>query len=408
MIDSNDDPAHQRPGSDYPPTSENSLSGAAPPSRYEQFWQQITSLGLADSTLRLATHVFSIIAVLIVVWVAREFYLAQPGAPSLSGAGVQAAEIPSPTPTSLPPTPPALPEQPVYARPGITRRVALHTTVPSRSRQEISLYTVQAGDTVFDIAEKFGIQAETVLWGNYHILADDPHRLQAGQELTILPVDGTYYEWQPGDGLNGVARFFGVTPEAIINWQGNNLDPAALGDLSAPNIEPGTWLVIPGGRREFVTWSAPRITRADPGVAKVLGPGFCGPIADGPLGAGSFIWPANNRFLSGYDYAPSANHYGIDIDGDLGDPVYAADSGVVVYAGWNDWGYGNMVVIDHGNGWQTLYAHLDTFSVGCGSYANQGGVLGSFGSTGNSSGPHLHFELMSDQYGKVNPWDFIQ
>jgi hypothetical protein len=246
------------------------------------------------------------------------------------------------------------------------------------------------------------------LWGNYNVLADDPHRLQAGQELTILPVNGTYYEWQPGDGFNGVARFFGVTPEDIINWAGNNLDMAALGDLSAPNIEPGTWLVIPGGRREFVTWSAPRITRADPGVAKVLGPGNCGPIADGPVGVGSFIWPANNRFISGYDYSPSANHYGIDIDGDLGNPVYAADSGVVVYAGWNDWGYGNMVVIDHGNGWQTLYAHLDTLNVGCGSFAYQGGVLGDFGSTGNSSGPHLHFELMSDQYGKVNPWNFIQ
>ena len=87
-----------------------------------------------------------------------------------------------------------------------------------------------------------------------------PHRLSPGQELFILPVNGTYHKWSEGEGLNGVARGYNVTPEDIINWSGNHLDPNALGDWSNPNIEPGTMLVVPGGHRAFVTWSAPRIT----------------------------------------------------------------------------------------------------------------------------------------------------
>jgi murein DD-endopeptidase MepM/ murein hydrolase activator NlpD len=67
---------------------------------------------------------------------------------------------------------------------------------------------------------------------------------------------------------------------------------------------------------------------------------------------------------------------------------------VIVYAGWNDWGYGNVIVIDHGNGWQTLYAHLSQIRVGCGQSVNKGDLIGNVGSTGNSSGPHLHFEMM--------------
>ena len=83
---------------------------------------------------------------------------------------------------------------------------------------------------------------------------DNPHALQPGQELNILPVNGTYYEWQDGDGLNGVSTFFHVTPEDIINYPGNNLNPETIGDLAHPNIAPGTILIVPGGTREFVSW----------------------------------------------------------------------------------------------------------------------------------------------------------
>jgi murein DD-endopeptidase MepM/ murein hydrolase activator NlpD len=268
-------------------------------------------------------------------------------------------------------------------------------------------YTVKTGDTLFDIAEKFGLKPETVLWANQYVLADNPHSLRPGQVLNILPVDGTYHRWSAGDGLNGVARFFGVTPEAIINFPGNRLDPATIGDWSNPNIEPGTWLVIPGGRREFVSWSAPVIPLDNPGVAKVLGPGACESVTAGMVGAGVFVWPADNHFISGFDYSPDANHPGIDIDGDEGAAVYAADSGVVVYAGWNNWGYGNVVVINHGNGWQTLYAHLSAYYVSCGQGVLQGNTIGAIGSTGNATGSHLHFEMMYNGV-KVNPHDYMK
>jgi murein DD-endopeptidase MepM/ murein hydrolase activator NlpD len=119
-----------------------------------------------------------------------------------------------------------------------------------------------------------------------------------------------------------------------------------------------------------------------------------------------FIWPANNHFLSGFDYSPSTNHSGIDIDGETGDPLNAADNGVVVYSGWNNWGYGNVVVINHGNGWQTLYAHLNAYNVSCGQSVWQGSVIGAIGITGNSSGSHLHYEMMYNGT-KVNPWDYL-
>lgn len=410
MTDPFDDPQQTQPGSTAKRSPQESTDGSEREiSRFEALWQQLTSLGLADSALRIGTHILSIVAVMLVVWAAGEFfhYTRSMEGPD-AHLGAQAAEIPTATPTSLPPALQPLPEKPVYARPAILRLADLHTTVPSRPRLQIETYTVQEGDTVFEIAEQFGLQPETVLWGNYKLLADDPHNLRPEQELTILPVDGTYYEWQPGDGLNGVARFFGVTPEAIIDWPSNDLDPATIGDYANPNIAPGSWLVIPGGSREFVTWSAPRITRSDPSVAKVLGPGHCGAITDGPVGSGSFIWPTNNPYIGGYDYAPEANHPAIDIGAFINDPVYAVDSGVVVYAGWNDWGYGNVIVIDHGNGWQSLYAHLNSINVGCGAFVFQGDFIGSIGVTGNSTGPHLHFELMSDQYGKVNPKNFLQ
>ncbi|HPS41589.1 MAG TPA: M23 family metallopeptidase, partial [Anaerolineaceae bacterium] len=105
---------------------------------------------------------------------------------------------------------------------------------------------------------------------------------------------------------------------------------------------------------------------------------------------------------------PSTNHFGIDIAGSIGNPIYSADNGVVVYSGWNNNGYGNLIVVDHGNGWQTVYAHLDTIQSQCGSFVFQGDVIGTLGTTGNSSGPHLHFEMRNKTYGKVNPWDFLQ
>jgi LysM repeat protein len=374
---------------------------------WNKVWENLVRLGLGEVSLRVGSALLSIAFVLLVLWVMGNFYLEGQLSPiEIEPDSAQAAPLPTPTHEMVLP-PLEIPETGTYLS-GVIRLAQLHTILPAKPRFDVITYEVQQGDTIFGIAEKFNLAPETILWGNYETLYDDPHSLTPGQMLNILPVDGVYYQWHAGDGLNGVSQFYGVTPEVIIEWEGNSLSFETIGDYAFPNIDPDTWLVIPGGRREFVTWSAPRITRQDPAVAKVFGPGYCGEVMDGPIGTGGFVWPTVERYLSGYDYSPETNHRGIDISGKLGNAIFAVDSGVVVYAGWNDWGYGEVVVIDHGNGWQSLYAHLSTYNVECGSYVYQGDVIAAMGSTGKSSGPHLHFELRSDEFGKVNPWNFLQ
>ena len=360
----------------------------------------LVGIGLGETMLRTGTTILSIILLGVVVWLVRLFYTQQPEAEIVANA------------LETGPTAPVtgiddVSQQGVDSFGGIPRLAQVHTTIPSRPRQEVVKYTVEEGDTIFGIAENFGLEPETVLWGNYYILLDDPHALQPGQELNILPVNGTYHEWQQGEGLNGISSYYGVKPEDIINYPANNLDIAAIGDFANPNIAPGTWLIVPNGRREFVSWSAPLgVTRENPAYARVLGPGACDAISGGAVGYGAFIWPSNKHYLSGFDYAPNANHWGIDIAGNEGEGVYASDAGVIVYAGWNNYGYGNMILIDHGGGFQSLYAHLSGLNVNCGQSVGQGDVIGAIGTTGRSSGAHLHFEIMTSSY-KANPWDLL-
>lgn len=353
--------------------------------------------------IRFGTHALLVALILLVAWGLRKFYLI--ASPSQTGLGALAAIPASPTPIQpVVELPAFLPLDPSMQ--GVPRYSRLHTDVPSRPREEVSIYMVKEGDTLFGIADKFGLKPETLLWSNQLVLADNPHSLRPGQELNILPVDGAYYRWSAGDGISGVASFFGVAPESILTYPANQLDPDKVADQANPMIETGQWLVIPGGRREFVSWSAPAIPLDDPGVAKVLGPGACENVQGGVVGTGVFIWPADHHFLSGYDYEPEANHPAIDIDGDEGNPVYAADNGIVVYAGWNNWGYGNVIVINHANGWQTLYAHLSAYYVSCGQFIYQGNAIGAIGNTGNSTGAHLHFEMMINGL-RVNPHDYL-
>ncbi len=288
---------------------------------------------------------------------------------------------------------------------GISRNIDFKTIIPSRPRVEVITYTVQPGDTLFSIALKFGLKPETVLWGNFEVLEDNPHLLKPNQVLNILPVDGTYYQWKEGDNLNDIAAFFKVEPEAILNYPGNHFDLTEVlnGEI---NITPGTWLIVPGGKRAIKDWGPPAITRQNPASARYYGEGHCGDVYEGAYGTGTFIWPTTERTLSGYTYDPGV-HPAIDIGGQEGNPVYASDSGVVVYAGWSNYGYGYLIVIDHGNGWQTAYAHLSAVAVSCGQSVYQGGYIGALGSTGNSSGPHLHFEMVYNGV-KVNPLDYLR
>lgn len=373
------------------------------PRRRLQVWVEIVRLNFYKPLLRFGGHVAVLAVILLGIWAANVGLDALPvdavqEVPQAKDPGSAAAARASLDVSSLPP---------YSGGPGsygaITRAADVHTVFPSRPRLEVIKYVVQPGDTLFGIAEKYGLEPETVLWGNYDVLQDDPHRLKPGQELNIPPVNGAVHTWHEGEGLNGVAKYFGVTARDIIEWPGNNLPPDL--DPQNPDIEPGTLLMVPGGEREIVTWSAPRITRANPAVASILGPGACGSVYDGPIGTGVFIWPTALHYISGYNY--SSIHPAIDLAGRTGHAIFASDSGVVVYSGWNDWGYGYVVVLDHGNGWQTLYAHLSDINVGCGQAVFQGQVIAAMGSTGNSSGAHLHFEIMHDDYGKVNPLNFL-
>ncbi len=328
---------------------------------------------------------------------------AAPLSPQTTASAPPAENAPAGEPIAI-----ALPPiQPGAGGPLLRPQAALHTEFPTRPRVDVITYTVQTGDNLFAIADKFGLKPETVLWGNFEELNGNFRFIKPGQVIRILPVDGAYYQWQEGDDLDTVAKFFGVQPEAILKYPGNHFDLLDLKENpESIAIEPGRWLIIPGGRRELVDWGPPAITRSNPAVARYYGPGACGAVYEGAVGTYTFIWPTTSRLISGFNYNP-ALHPAIDIGGSLGNAVYASDSGVVVYAGWSNYGYGNLIVLDHGNGWQTAYAHLESIYVGCGQSVYQGDVIGGIGSTGNSTGPHLHFE-MSLNGVKVNPLDFAR
>ena len=278
----------------------------------------------------------------------------------------------------------------------VTRRANPKTESPLRPRVEVLRYTVQRGDSVFAIAKKFDLEPESILWGNYDTLNDDPDMVQPGLDLNILPVDGVLYQWKSGDTLDAVAGTFKVDPREIVDWPGNAIDPVE------PEIREGAVLVVPGGKREFRQWLVPIISRGNAGVGAAFGSGGCsGDFSGGAVGSGGFIWPAANHYLSGNDYW--SGHLAIDIAAGQGALLWASDSGAVVYAGWSGGGYGNMVMIDHGNGYQTLYAHMSSVTVTCGQSIGQGQTIGYSGSTGNSTGAHLHFEVRSNG-GFINPW----
>jgi murein DD-endopeptidase MepM/ murein hydrolase activator NlpD len=282
--------------------------------------------------------------------------------------------------------------------PSIFRDLQLKTNIPERERTEPVLYRVSRGDAMYNIAETYKVKTETILYVNEQ-LEDNPHSLRPGMELLIPPVDGMYYVWKEGDTFESVADKFDAKPQDIIDFTGNNID------LTDPKVEVGTKIFIPGGSRELRNWAAdlPTTTRgANTGTGGGNAANVCG---GGPVASG-FGWPADDHTLSGNAYGPG--HLGIDISAPEGSNVYAAGTGVVTMAqgGWN-YGYGNVVQIDHGNGYVTVYAHLSTIFVTQCQTVGQGAVIGLSGNTGNSFGAHLHFEIRVGG-SNINPYDIVQ
>jgi murein DD-endopeptidase MepM/ murein hydrolase activator NlpD len=257
-----------------------------------------------------------------------------------------------------------------------------HTIIPDRDRMEIITYTVQPNDNVWSIANGFGLQVETLVWANPAV-EKAPDLLSVGQVLTVLPVDGIYYTVQAGDTVEKLAKEFKTDAAKITSFELNELaEPYALA--------AGQRLVIPDGRKKIVPsnyYPMTRVGSAPKGAAK---------------GTGSFAWPAKGwltqRFWSG--------HQAVDIGNRTGTPILATDAGYVLMAGRGTWGYGNQVLIDHGTGYLTRYAHLHTILVKAGQSVTKQQQIGTMGSTGRSTGPHLHFEIIQGNVRR-NPLGFL-
>jgi len=251
-------------------------------------------------------------------------------------------------------------------------------TLPS-PRREVITYTVQEGDNVWDIAQRFGINPETIVWANDQ-LEIDPDLLSVGQELVILPVSGVWHTVKPGDTLESIAERYKVTMQAIIDYEPNGLqEPYSL--------IVGQRLIIPDGEKPF----EPRLVYAEKGPITV----------NARPEAGLFIWPTSG-YLTQYF---SRQHPAIDIANAEGTPIRAAAAGVVTFVGWYGT-MGNAIFVDHGNGYVTWYAHLRACYPKVGQRVQQGEVIGEMGNTGKSTGPHLHFAI---QYlgGAVNPIRYL-
>jgi murein DD-endopeptidase MepM/ murein hydrolase activator NlpD len=258
------------------------------------------------------------------------------------------------------------------------------TAVQEEPRAAIETYSVKAGDTVLAIAARFGLQPETVMWANSAI-EQNPDRLSIGDQLNILPFDGVLHVVKPGDTLSGLAAKYKVDVQKLVDYAPNNLADAATA------LTIGSQIVVPGGSKPFITppINAP-LQRADA-------------PADAATGSGSFSWPTSGNITQQF----WGGHRAIDIGSWVGAPVKSADSGYVIEAGggWNG-GYGNHVLIDHGNGFTTLYAHLNSIFVRAGESVSRGDQIGTVGNTGNSTGPHLHFEIRYQGVAR-NPFNWL-
>jgi len=280
---------------------------------------------------------------------------------------------------------PATPAASAASAEALQVQIVPFTIIPERTRKEIQVYSVQGGDTVLGIASRFKVQPETLLWAN-PALESNPDLLRINDQLRILPVDGVLHTVKAGDTLSALASTYKVDAAQIIAYEANNLE-----DVSSPLII-GTDIVVPGGSKPFIT-------------RQVVGMGLTSvPVPAGAAGgSGNFGWPASGSISQNY----WGGHQALDIAGRQGAPVKAADGGFVTLAGggWNG-GYGNQVVIDHGNGFVTLYAHLNTIFVKAGETVAAGQQIGTVGNTGNSTGPHLHFEIRYQGYPR-NPYNYL-
>lgn len=265
------------------------------------------------------------------------------------------------------------------------------TRPPVPSRTETETYRVQSGDTLGGIADAFGLNLSSLLWANN---LSTRSLIRIGQELKIPPVDGVYYTVKKGDTVAKIAKTYGTDADKIIAF--NRLDEAA-------GLKVGAELVLPDGEPP-----APPVVAVRPApVTSLFVPKPAGqttPEARGSsTGKGTWVWPTDWRVITQYF---GWKHTGIDVDGDYTTRSFAAADGTVIYSGWRN-GYGSTVEIDHGGGLITRYGHHSKLYVKVGDVVKAGDIIAQTGTTGRSTGTHLHFEVIKN--GKFqNPLEYIR
>lgn len=260
------------------------------------------------------------------------------------------------------------------------------TTIPeSRKKSEPFSYFVESGDSLSSIGNKFKISVDAVKYVNN---LNDNSVLKVGQELVIPPVTGLIHKVQRGDTLNSLAKKYDVPPQAIADF--NYI-------LDTSSLAIGSELVIPDAKVP-----KPVFVPTTP-TAVVTAPGS---VTDPSPSSGWCMWPTSARIITQYF---SWYHNGLDIavSGSVMPPLYACGEGVVKRAGWDPFGLGLHVTIDHGNGYETVYGHMSSVNVSYGQSVGKGEVIGYMGSTGRSTGPHVHF-IIKFKGVSQNPLNYIQ
>ncbi len=238
--------------------------------------------------------------------------------------------------------------------------------------KDISVYTVRDGDTIGTIAEMFEVSPNTIRWAND---IDVKGTIKPGQELLILPISGVKYKVVKGDTIPGIAKKFSGDAREISLFNGIEEDTS---------LEIGSEIIIPNGEVSTPTPSKTTKPASGSTTSKETPSGYYGKPTIGIKTQGHH------------------DRYGaIDIGNKTGTPIWAMADGKVLSAkpeGWNG-GYGKMVIIQHNNGTQTLYAHLSKVDVVSGQTVKKGQQIGLMGSTGRSTGPHLHIEIRTGKTG---------